>query len=135
MLLLPACCAISRARNSSALTAAQECELLLGFHALRHDFHAQAPSHVDDRAHDGRLIGIRGGVPDEGLVDLERADRELLQGTQRGVAGTEVIDRQVQSHGIQLIEELHGALCVRHQGGLRDLELEECRGDAVLLEY
>ena len=63
-------------------------------------------------------------VAHEGLVDLQRADRELLQRRQRGVAGAEIVDREVQAHRVQLIEQAHGALGVRHQRGLGDLQLE-----------
>ena len=58
---------------------------------------------------------------------FKRADGELLQGRQRGVAGAEVVDGQVQSHCIELIEQPHGALGIRHQRGLGDLELERGR--------
>jgi hypothetical protein len=36
-------------------------------------------AHLDDGAHDGGVVGVGGRVAHEGLVDLERADRELLQ--------------------------------------------------------
>ena len=60
------------------------------------------------------------------LVDLQRADRELLQRRQRGIAGAEVVDRQVQAHRVQLVQQLDGALRIGHQRRLGDLELEAC---------
>ena len=54
---------------------------------------------------------------------------------ERGVARAEVVDRQVQAHRIQLIEQPHGALGIRHQRGLGDLELEGGGRDAVAAEH
>ena len=47
--------------------------------ALGDDLHAEAVTHVDDGAHQHRVGRIVGGVTHERLVDLERADRKLLQ--------------------------------------------------------
>jgi hypothetical protein len=60
----------------------------------------------------------------EGLVDLERADRELLQRRQRRIARAEVVDGQVQAHRVQLVEQPHHAAGLGHEGGLGDLEFE-----------
>src|SRR5690606_30588303 len=62
-----------------ATRLAQEFELALGFHALGHHFHAKAAAHLDDGAHDGGVIAVDVGVAHERLVDLQRADGELLQ--------------------------------------------------------
>jgi hypothetical protein len=35
--------------------------------------------HFDDQRDDGGLVVAGGRMPDKGLVDLERADRKLLQ--------------------------------------------------------
>jgi len=64
------------------------------------------------------------GVADEGLVDLERPDRELLQGRQRRVARAEVVDRQVQAHGVQLVQQLDGSASHPSSASSRDLEFE-----------
>ena len=42
------------------------------------------------------------GVADEAPVDLEDVHRVLVQVGQRGVAGSEVVDRDVDTHGGQL---------------------------------
>src|ERR1700729_3098292 len=70
-----------------AIVFAQEVEVADGFDSLGDDLHAKAAAHVDDGAYDGRIARIVADVAHEGLVDLESADRELLQGGQRRVPG------------------------------------------------
>ncbi len=108
---------------------AQERELLHGLDAFGDHLHAEAVAHLDDGAHQRRVVAVGGGVAHEGLVDLQRADRELLQRRQRGIAGAEVVDGQVQAHGRQLVEHADGALGIGHQGGFGDLEFQAARGD------
>ena len=60
---------------------------------------------------------------------------KLLQGRQRRIAGAEIVDGQVQAHGIQLVQQADGALRIGHQGGFRDFQLEAGGRDAVLAEH
>ncbi|MNC89028.1 hypothetical protein D3C83_49160 [compost metagenome] len=49
-----------------------------------------------DHGLDDLLIGfVEGNPADESLVDLDLARRELLQIGQRGIALTEIVDRQI----------------------------------------
>ena len=64
--------------------------------------------HFDDQRDDGGLVVAGGRMPDKGLVDLEGADRKLLERAQRGVAGPEVIDGQAHAVGAQLLEAGYG---------------------------
>ena len=48
---------------------------------------------------------VDGDVADERLVDLQRADRKLLQRRQRRVAGAEIVDGEIQAHRIQLVQQ------------------------------
>ena len=55
----------------------------------------QDAGEVDDRRGErGDLAALVEAV-DEGLVDLQDVDRELADVVQRGVAGAEVVDREV----------------------------------------
>ena len=74
-------------------------------------------------------------VAHEGLVDLQRADRELLQRRQRGIAGAEIIDGQVQAQRRQFIEHADGALGIGHQRGFGDLQFQLLGRDAVAGEH
>jgi hypothetical protein len=45
-------------------------------------------------------LGISRDVLDERRVDLEGADREALQVTERGVAGPEIVDRRSDAEAL-----------------------------------
>ncbi len=51
--------------------------------ALGHDIHVEIAAHLDDRVDQRRVVGVGYRVADEGFVNFQRADRELLKGTQR----------------------------------------------------
>src|SRR3984885_10700738 len=114
---------------------AQEFELLARLDSLGDDLEIEALAHVDDGADDGRVVRVHGDVANEGLIDFQSADRELLQGRQRGIPGAEIVDGQIQTHGVQLVEKTDGALGVRHQGGFGDFQLETGGRNLVLAEY
>ena len=71
------------------------------FHAFGDGLQIQAVRHLDDGAHDGRIVRVGGQVADEALVDLELVDVEALEVGQAGVAGAEVVDGQLDA---QLLE-------------------------------
>ncbi len=66
-----------------AVMAAQERELLRGLDALGNDFELELAPESDDRGADLRGVLLAGQILDEGPVDLEGADRQLAQITQR----------------------------------------------------
>jgi len=102
----------------------QKVPLFLGLDSFRDDLQPEAAPHLDDRAHDGGVVGIGRCVGHERPVDLERADRELLQGAQAGVPRAEIVDRQVDTHRAQLVEQRQRALRIEHECRLGDLEFD-----------
>src|SRR3989475_4797180 len=62
-----------------AAVCGEQLELLLCFHALGNDLELETVREADDRERDHRVFRVRGDVADEGVVDLERVDRETLQ--------------------------------------------------------
>jgi serine/threonine-protein kinase len=118
-----------------AVAAPEEIELLLRLDALGDHVEAEVLAHLDDRAHECRVLARDVRVAHEGLVDLERADRELLQRRERGIAGAEVVDREVQAHRAQLFEKPDHSAGLGHEGGLGDLELEVGRSDPGVVEH
>src|SRR6185369_10159810 len=117
-----------------AAVLAQELELLLGFDAFRDDLELEAMRHLDDRIDDCRVIAIDRDVADERAIDLQRADRKLLQRRKRRVPRAEVVDREVQTHAVQRVENPDRSLGIFHQRRFRDLELEERRRYAMAAE-
>ena len=67
------------------------------------DFHfkAQVMRHGDNRLAQGRILGVGGHVPDERAVDLDDVHGKAFQVTERGVAGTEIVDRHFQAKALQ----------------------------------
>src|SRR5687768_13049569 len=63
----------------AAVVAAQEVQVAERLHTLGDDVHLEAAPHVDDGAHDGGIALVVVDVTHERLVDLQGADRELLQ--------------------------------------------------------
>src|SRR5207237_4906336 len=69
----------------------QELRLLQGFHAFRHDVDPQALSQHEDALDDLDLALVVSHGADEGTVDLERVDGQLVQVAERRIPGSEVI--------------------------------------------
>jgi hypothetical protein len=62
-----------------ALLGPEECELLVRFHAFGNDPIVEVLAHPDHGADDGGVVRIGGDIAHEGLIDLDRVDRESLQ--------------------------------------------------------
>ncbi len=101
--------------------------LLLPFDALSHDGLAEAASDLDDGLDQGAALR-HVHLGDEGVVDLDLVDRQLLKVAQRGIALPEVVDRQTDaSVGAGIEEGLRRAAVRVHQQSLGDLELQAVR--------
>ncbi len=64
---------------------------------------------------------------DEGLVDLDRSDWQALQVRERGVAGTEVVERETHAEVDEGLEAPQRSLGVEHDCALGDLQLDGLR--------
>src|SRR5256714_12964435 len=96
----------------------------LAFHTLGRYGQPKTAAQLDGRADDRLVLGVRVHVEDERLVDLDLIDLELLELGQRGVAGTEVVDRAPDAHCMERAEDLARALDVGDDLALGYLELE-----------
>ncbi len=101
----------------------------VGLDALGDGLQVQRARHLDDGLHDGAVVGVGVDVAHEGLVDLERVQREALEVAQRRVAGAEVVQRQPHALRVQRVHHRDGG---RRVGGdaLGQLELEVLRRQA-----
>src|SRR6267143_263906 len=86
------------------------------------DRQPEAMAEVDRGADDGGAVAVGRHVEDEGLIDLDFAHREPLEVGERGVAGAEVVDRDLDPGLMQPLERAFGF--ARDDGALRDLETE-----------
>jgi hypothetical protein len=74
-------------------------------------------------------------APDEGAVDLELVDGQLVQVGPRRVPGAEVVDGEVDAQPLE-VGQRGGALRGRaHERGLGDLEAELARREARIGEH
>ena len=89
---------------------------------------------VDDRTHDHLVLGACEHAGDEGLIDLDLVDRELLQLRQRGKAGAEVVDRDLHPEGAERRQRGSRQGPIRHHFTFGDLEDKLITGHAVLTE-
>src|SRR3546814_5681699 len=67
------------------------------FHALGHHLQPQLAGEVEAGLDHCALARLGAGAGNEVLVDLELGERNLRQLRQRGVAGTEIVDRQAET--------------------------------------
>ena len=76
---------------------AEVVELVDRFDAFGEGSEAEVPAELDEDA--DQRVGFGGAVDRVGerAVDLDRVDRELLERGERGVAGAEVVDRDVDA--------------------------------------
>ena len=58
----------------------------------------------------------------EGAIDLENVEGKPLQVTQRGIAGSEVVDFQPDVHPLQPVQGSERLLGISHDGAFRHLQ-------------
>ena len=87
----------------------QAARLTVRLDALRRDLKLQASSQADDGGDDRLVVGILLQVPHEAAVDLDMIDRELLQMGQRGVAGAEIVESDLDA----MLPELRESATIR----------------------
>src|ERR1051325_7972528 len=94
-----------------AAKGADELKLLVGRDALRDRLHAQAAGERDDGPDDGGAFGIRSGDRlDEASIDLERIEIGAPQIAERGIAGAEIVHRQLDAEALDLVQDLLGGV-------------------------
>ena len=102
----------------------QELRVSLGLDALGHRLQPEAFRQVDQRPHEQLVVLALVQVLHELAVDLDAVDVEHLQVAERGVAGAEVVERQLGADLAQHAAQPHGLLDVLHRRRLGDLDGE-----------
>src|SRR5687768_1266679 len=108
----------------------KEPQLLRRLDPFRERGHAQPMRELDHRLDHPTGVLVAIDVVDEGLVDLQDVDGQVLEAGERGVAGPEVIDRQRETPRVELGEDPLRSIGVRHRRRLRDLDDHVVRVDA-----
>jgi hypothetical protein len=97
-------------------------ELLFGLDPFSDDPHSQVVGKAHDRAGRDPVVAPGAKVPDEGAVDLEGIDLESVEVTERGVAGAEVVEVDVESEALELAENRNRRVGFLHHDVLRHVE-------------
>jgi hypothetical protein len=110
----------------------QAFELVGGLDPLRDHVHAEAVRQRHDRPDDLLVAFLRGRAAHERLVDLDGVEREAVQVAERGIAGPEVVDGQLDAVALELLERARHELRVLQDDALGDLQLEAAGAQARL---
>jgi hypothetical protein len=100
----------------------------------RHEGDVERVREVDDRLHEPLSRRIAVERSDEGAIDLERVDGQLLQERERGVPGSEVVQCEAHAEPGHAREHCAELLVPAREEALRDLEGERCRRETRVLE-
>jgi len=110
---------------------AQAGPLLIAFNAFGDDGEAEAVADRDDSIDDGvGAAGVADAI-DEGAVDLEALDGELVELAEGRVTGSKVVDGKRYADLCEQVDLAGGFGEVAHHGGLGDLHAEEVGIDVV----
>ena len=101
--------------------------LLFGFDPFGNDLQVQGSAQLYERLNDGPGLGRHDQARDEGLVDLQHVDRELLEVGERREPGPEIVDRQSRPGLPEPQQAGDRVVRTAHQRGLRQLEYEPRR--------
>lgn len=66
---------------------------------------AQPPAQSDDSRNDGFITRVPLHFPDKALIDLHLIDRELLEMRQRGIAGSKIIQCNLDALLMKLCQD------------------------------
>ena len=115
-----------------AAEPAQDLRLLLGFHALDDARQLQVPAQVDDRLDDVAAGGQRLDILDEAAVDLDLVEGQAMDVAQAGVAGAEVVKRDVRPQRFERLQAFATLVEIAHQGGFGDFEIDPLGNHAAV---
>src|SRR5262249_4674402 len=102
--------------------------LLIGLDALRdHDF-VEARAETGNRSDDRLGIAFLVEALNERLIDLDLLEGKFSQIVERGVTGSEVVQRNANSKALELLDGRQRSIAVFEQQPLGDLKLQPLGG-------
>src|SRR5262245_18525982 len=102
--------------------------------AFGDDGKAQKIGERDGADDDRRVVRARPQLVHEGLVDLEPVDRKLFQIGQAGIAGAEIVERDLHAELLHPPERLQRPLVVLEQNVFGDFQLKQMGRELRVLE-
>src|SRR5690606_35615742 len=113
----------------------QERQLAVLLHPFGHYLQDHAVRHGDDGAHYGRVQATLIQLVDEGAVDLQAVDGDVLEIGQRRVTGTEIVHGQLDPLFFLGSEVVRNSAALFQQHALGQLQLQQMGGQTHLLQY
>src|ERR1700722_9870309 len=104
------------------------------FDAFGQGLESESLSQLDQGANQSSGLRRVSHGRDEGTVDLESVDRELLEISQRRVAGAEIVDGNPDAYSLESGQTRHDGGNILHDGGLGDLNDQRSRLEARRLQ-
>ena len=110
--------------------AAQQLELRTRFDTLGGSRNTEALAEPRHRANDGHGIVARCEFAHERTVDLDLVERETAQIAQRRITGAKIVERDLDAHRAELVQDRKRPLAVLQQHRFGDLQFEPMRRQA-----
>src|SRR3954453_1794347 len=108
----------------------EDLQLMHALHALGDHVETERTSHRHDGAYQRPIVGVVGHAVHERPVDLDPLQRELLQQRQRGVTGSEVVERDPHAERTHSPQRCQCQLGLGDHDAFGDLEPEQLRRHA-----
>ena len=112
----------------------QEFILFRGFNTLSAQAQVQAPGHRNDRNDESGVVLVYLHIADKTLVDFQLIEWKAIQVVQRGITGTEIIDRKGYTELFEFMERINGGIRIIHDHAFGEFQLQQLRIKASLLQ-
>ena len=110
----------------------QHQDMFDAFHPFGHHLVTECLGQADHPLNNAHIAGIIEHVAHKAAVDLHLVDRQLLEVHQAGVAGTEVIQRELHAVGLEAGKELAHRLHILQCGGLHQFDHQQAGRSGLL---
>src|SRR3546814_6832815 len=111
-----------RALEIIAVEVLKEARLPVVLDPLGDNLQLEAVTEIDDRAHDLHRARVAPEILEEGLVDLDAVEIEILQVAEARIAGPEIVQHDLDAELAQLPDRALRRVHVRNEHALGDLE-------------
>jgi hypothetical protein len=112
----------------------KEGELFRRFDALGNHPLLEVLAHINYGGDNGRIIRVARNLLDKGLVNLQDIDGKLLEISEAGIAGAEVIHRKVYAQPFEILQYGRRGFGIVHKDAFGELEVETARFQAGVSE-
>src|ERR1700676_4779440 len=113
-----------KALTFGTIMGLKEGELCLRFDALGNDALLEVLAHINNGAHDGRVIGIGGDLTNKGLINFQDINGKLAKIAQARITGAKVIHGQVYAYVFEVMQNGASGFGIRHEDAFCEFQVE-----------